>query len=132
MTELLVRSPLPDLREPVLPQKLYDFARLEDRNGPHASGNLDFSDADELRLQFRLTVLQEHFQNLAEVFLNLIDVRALGMSTRPTRHVADQKTGVGISLDYNIVGPHDLFPFATRQGSIMASPEIGRYALICE
>jgi hypothetical protein len=45
-----VRTTLPNLGEPVLLEKLYDLARLEDRDGPHASCNLDLPHADELRL----------------------------------------------------------------------------------
>jgi hypothetical protein len=65
MAELFVRTTLPDLSETVPFEQLHDLARFEDGNRPHESGNLDLPDADEFGFQLRLSVFEEHLQNLS-------------------------------------------------------------------
>jgi hypothetical protein len=108
MPELFVGPTLSNFRKPLLLQKLHDLTWLKDWYGSHASCDLDLSHADELGLHFGLTILQEHFQNLAQILLNLVDISALRVSARPTRHVADEKAGISVSFNYNIVRPHNL------------------------
>ena len=67
MTELLVRAALPGLAEAVGLEESDDLPRLEDRQAAHGSGDLDGAHVDELRLERRLAVLEQHLDDLAQV-----------------------------------------------------------------
>src|SRR3546814_5000174 len=60
VTELLVRTTLTHFREPERNQDGDDFARLENGDVPHRSGDCDVLDTHELRLQLRLAVFKKH------------------------------------------------------------------------
>jgi hypothetical protein len=104
--ELLVRATLPDLREAVGLQQSDDFPRSQDGNGAHSSGDLDSTHIDELGLEIRLAILEEHFDDLSEILLKLIDVGALRVGTGPSGHIPDQDAGFWIALNNELEGSH--------------------------
>jgi len=68
MTELLVRTTLPDFDEPEPLKARDDLTRLENRQRTH-SGDANRLGPDELRFEVRLSVLEKHGDNLCEVGL---------------------------------------------------------------
>lgn len=67
VSKLAVRPALAHLHEPEPLKQCDDLARLEDRDRARHSGDLDRLDTDELGLELRLAVLQEHLDDLLKV-----------------------------------------------------------------
>ena len=67
MPKLSVRDSLPDFREPQLPEKRHDFARLENRRLRHALRHFDGLSPDELAFESGVAFLKEHFNYFLEV-----------------------------------------------------------------
>lgn len=63
MPEVLVRPALPNFGEAVSFEQCDHLARLEDRDGPHLR-NLNLADLEELRLQLRFAILEQHLDHL--------------------------------------------------------------------
>jgi hypothetical protein len=51
---------------------------------------------DELGLERRLSVLEQHLDDLAQILLQFVDFGALAVSAGPARHVADQQVGARV------------------------------------
>ena len=69
VAELLVGTALTDLDEAVGLQQRDDPPGAEDRRAGHGSGDLDGAHVDELGLEGRLAVLEQHLDDLAQVLL---------------------------------------------------------------
>ena len=67
MPKLSVRTSLPDLREPQLPEKRHDLARLENRRLRHALRHFDGLSPDKLAFESGVAFLEEHFDYFLEV-----------------------------------------------------------------
>jgi hypothetical protein len=65
----------------------------------HTSIHGDSLDPDQLALQIGLAVFEEKLDDLAQVFLQLFDRRALGMGARKSRDVGNVEAGCRIALD---------------------------------
>jgi len=105
MPVLSVRPALADFQEPKSLEEPGHLARLQDRNRSHLR-NLDSLDSYEFRFELRLTVLKEHLDDFTKILTQLVNARALAMRSGPTRDVADIKSGIGISFDDDVEGPH--------------------------
>jgi hypothetical protein len=116
MPELFVGTALPDLDETMPVKQVDDLPRLQDRNRPHASGNLDLPYTYKLRLQIRLAILEKHFDYFAKTLLHFLHSLTLRMGARPTGDVANIQPGVSVSFDDKFVGPHG-FGFLCREHS---------------
>lgn len=100
MPMLHVRAALADKNETHGFQHATNLARLENwglRHGLRRYGNT--LGAYELGVQLRFAVLQEHFDNLAEVALQLLDRFALGMRAGESRNVTDIKPRIGTAFN---------------------------------
>ncbi len=67
MPELLMRTALPNLDKPELPEKRDDFARFQDWRLAHALRHVDGLCSDEHTGELRIAVLQEHFDHFPEI-----------------------------------------------------------------
>src|SRR2546427_488103 len=66
----------------------------------------DHLDADELRLELRVPLLEKHLDDVAEVSLQLVEAGPQAVGSRPAGHAPDVQTGVGIPLNHDIEGAH--------------------------
>src|SRR4029077_15292250 len=66
----------------------------------------DHLDADELRLELRVALLEKHLDDVAQVSLQLVEAGAQAVGSRPAGHAPDVQTGVGIPFNHGIEGPH--------------------------
>lgn len=64
MSELLVRTALPHHLEAKLPEQRHGLARLQDWRLAHGLCHVDSLGPDEHAAELRVTVLQEHLNNL--------------------------------------------------------------------
>ena len=83
-----------------------DLARLERRNPPHALGDLKGMCTDELCLEVRLPILEEHRDDLTEVGLKFLNGGALRVRARPAGNEAYVQAGVLVPLDYGCESAH--------------------------
>lgn len=67
VAKLLVGTALADLNKPESLEDRNDLLGLKDREAAHRSGHGDVLDADELRLEDRIPVLQEHRDNFPQI-----------------------------------------------------------------
>ena len=67
MPKLSMRASLPDFREPQLPEKRHDLARLENRRLRYALRHFDGLSPDELAFESGVAFLKEHFDYFLEV-----------------------------------------------------------------
>lgn len=129
VTELLVRTTLPDFGETEARKDGDDLTRLEDRNTGHLN---DYGvGPDELGLQLRLAILEQHGDHFAEIRVQLIERCALAMRAGETRYIPDVKIGFRAMLDDSGIGMHGSHSSATarrrsRHGG--CSPPPRRYA----
>jgi len=79
VAKLLVGSTLTDLNEPESLEDRNDLLGLKDREATHRSSHGDVLDADELGLEDRIPVLEEHGDNLPQIVGQLVHGLALGM-----------------------------------------------------
>ncbi len=99
-----------DLDEPESLKAGDHFARLEDGDGPHGVGGLRHEDSlrsNELRLERRVPVLQEHRDYLAEVGMQLVEAVPLSVCPRKPGNVPDEDTRLWIALNYGGVSAHN-------------------------
>ena len=104
MCELLVGATLPDFGKAQSDQDGDDFARLENRKPRHLGG--DRLDPYEFALQLGFAILKEHFDDVTEVLGQLLLRLSLGVSTGKPGDVADEKTRLGIALNYSCEFSH--------------------------
>jgi hypothetical protein len=104
MTERPVRTALPHRSEARTNQQGFELARLQSRYRPHPLRDSDGLEPHELGLQLRLSILEEHRDDLAEVSFELVERFALAVRTRPTGDRTDQEAGFGIPLDDDVEG----------------------------
>src|SRR5260221_6554180 len=74
--------------------------------------------ADELRLQIRLTVFQQHLNALTEISMELVERLPLRMRARNPRHETDVKSRVRTTLDDSgkrLHGTERMMPVRLRQ-----------------
>jgi hypothetical protein len=71
-------------------------------------GDPDRLQPHELGLELRISVLEEHLDDLAEVALHLIRGVSLAVSTWPSRYPADEDPGIGVAFDDYVVGADDI------------------------
>jgi hypothetical protein len=62
--------------------------------------------AHKITRQRRVAVFQQHGDHLLEVGLQFIEGRALAVSTRESRNVANEQTGFCTALDHGREGTH--------------------------
>src|SRR3546814_8486058 len=91
VTELLVRTTLTHFREPERNQDGDDFARLENGDVPHRSGDCDVLDTHELRLQLRLAVSKKHRDDFLQISVQLLTRLALRVRARESRDNPDEE-----------------------------------------
>jgi hypothetical protein len=72
---------LADLDEAEPLEDRNDLLGLKDREAAHRSGHGDVLDANELGLEDRLPVLQEHGDNFPQIVCQLVQGLTLGMRT---------------------------------------------------
>ena len=108
VTELLVRASLPNLDEAKSLEPSHDFPRLENWERAHErrSGDEDRLRADELRLQRRFTILEQHGDDLAEVRLELVQGLRLTVRSWEAWYVTHVEVRGGIALDDGGIGTH--------------------------
>jgi hypothetical protein len=58
-------------------------------------------DTDELSVHFWVTILKQHFDNLAEIGVELVKGLALGVRSWKTGDISYEKPGVRATLDYS-------------------------------
>jgi len=58
-------------------------------------------DTDELGVHFWLTILEQHFDNLAEIGVELVKGLTLRVRPRKTGDISYEKPGVRAPLDYS-------------------------------
>lgn len=102
VTKLLVRPALPDLDEGESFESRDDLARSQNGQGSHAAFLCDANSlsTDEFSFAGRITILEQHGHDLLEVGSQLFLGVALAMRARKPRHIADEKTGIGVAF-YN-------------------------------
>lgn len=108
MAKLFVRPPLPNLLETEAQQQRRDLARLENWDGSHTppSRDSDRMDAEELRLELGIAVLEKHLDYLTQILLEFIQCAPLAMSAGPTGNRPDVEVSVRIALDDDAEGAH--------------------------
>jgi len=100
VAELLVGTPLANLNESNALKQANYFFGFEDGNVPHAIlSDLNRLGSDKLSFHRRLTILQQHLQNLAQILTQLVQRRTLRMSTGKSWNVADKQFGLGTLLN---------------------------------
>ena len=70
------------------------------------SRDLDGLRANELHLERRLPVLEEHCHDLLEILMELVDGGALRVCTSKPWYVPDKQARRGIALDDGCEGAH--------------------------
>src|SRR5690349_23000733 len=63
---------------------------------------------DELRFELWLAIFQEHFDDLPEIGVQLVESRPLGVGTWKAWNIAHVKARFGTALDDRHIGPHRL------------------------
>ena len=92
---LHVRATLPGQDKTQGTEDAAHLTGLEDGRPWHRlRGNGDALRADELRVQIRLPILQQHLDDLAEVTLEFVQRLALRMGARKTGNVTDVEPGI--------------------------------------
>ena len=81
VAKLFVRPTLADLDEAEPLEDRNDLLGLKDREAAHRSGHGDVLDANELGLEDRFPVLQEHGDNFPQIVCQLVQGLTLGMRT---------------------------------------------------
>jgi hypothetical protein len=107
---LTMRSTLTYLHESEPFKERHDLAWLEDRDRAGHSGNLDRLNTDELGLELRLAIFQEHLDDLLKVPPQLVQGLALAVRAGPAWDVADVQAGVGIPFDHDAESTHSDTP----------------------
>jgi len=101
MTILHVRTALSCKGKSQSLQNATDLARLENgRFGHELCSYRDALCANELGLQLRFTVFQEHLDDLPEIALKLVERLALRVSTWKPRNEANIQAGIRTTLNY--------------------------------
>lgn len=83
--------------------------------------------ADELRLEGRLSVLQQHRHHFLQVFPQLVDRVPLRVGARPARDVSAVDPGLGVAFYDGVEGAHgsrSLASAGTRRESVDGSPHV--------
>ena len=83
-----------------------DLTGLQDRDGSQSSGDPNCIGADELGIELRITILQEHLNNLFHVVKKFIDGGPLGVGTRPSGDVSNIDPGIGVEFDDSCIIAH--------------------------
>lgn len=86
---LFVRTALTNFNKPETLQYCNNFGRFKDRKVSHLSRDLYPLRSDELTLEFRLAILEEHFNNFLQILIQLIQRCSLRMCAREPRDVAN-------------------------------------------
>ena len=90
MSILAVRTTLANLNESETGEDGGDFPRLENGNVAHCLGDLHRLRSDELALDLRRAILQQHGDDLFEVLAKLVERGTLRVRTGPAGNVADE------------------------------------------
>ena len=69
---LFVGTSLTSFNKPELLQYRNNFGRFQDRKVSHLSRNLYHLGSDKLTVEFRLAILEEHFNNFSQILVQLI------------------------------------------------------------
>jgi hypothetical protein len=102
--ELLVQAALPDLDGPIcsitaMTCRGFNIGSLT------TSAYFDELRSDELRLDIRLAVLEEHLDHFLQVGIELVERFPLRVRAGETRHEPHVKARLGIALDHGREGP---------------------------
>lgn len=111
MPELLMRTALPDLDKPELPEKRDDFARFQNWRLAHRLRHFDGLCADEHAVESRIACLEEHFEHFLKIGPQFVKRLALAVRTGKTWHPPHVQTGVRVSFDDGSEVFHDGNPF---------------------
>lgn len=98
VAELLVRTTLPHLHKAQSQQDCDDLGRFEYRDTSHYSGDHDRLYTHELRVEFGLSVFQEHFQHFPQIGIQFVEAGALRMRAREPRNITNEESGLGVTL----------------------------------
>ena len=100
IAELLVRTTLADFGEAEPDKNRYDFIGFQDRYIAHDSSYGNVLNPNKLGLQYRLAVLQKHFNYIVQVAVDFIQRFALGMSARKTGNETNEQAGLRAPFNY--------------------------------
>jgi hypothetical protein len=99
VAELFVRAALPNFSEPKPLKDAYHLARLEHWRFRHRSTDLYRLDAYELALESGISVFQQHCHDFLQILVELVEGRALAMSSRKSGNVTDEKSRICVAFD---------------------------------
>jgi len=105
MAELLVRIALAYFDKTQSVENRDDFARFEDRNAGH-SVNDDGLRADELGLELRLAVIQQHCDDFLQIGVQLVERGALAVRSGKARNVAHVQVRAGAAFNHGGIAAH--------------------------
>lgn len=110
MPELLMRTALPHLDKPELPEKRDDFARFQNWRLAHGLRHFDRLCADEHAVESRIAFLEEHLDHFLEIGTQFVERLALAVRAGKTWHPPHVQTGVRVSFDDGSEVFHDATP----------------------
>ena len=99
MLELAVGALLANEIKAQIPESPLGFGRFEDGNPAHGISDSDGLGADELCLQVRFAILEQHGNNFTEVFVQFVERLSLGVCAGKSGNVSDKQTGFGTPFD---------------------------------
>lgn len=108
MPKLLVRAALPYLNKALLLEAPDYFTRLEDRDRSHrrSLSHTNRLGTNELRLQRRLAVFEQHLDHLSKIFPKLLLARSLAVRARKSRDITNEKPCIRIAFNDGSECPH--------------------------
>jgi hypothetical protein len=105
-----MRTALPHLDKPELPEKRDDFARFQDWRLANGLRHFDGLCADEDAVESRIAFLEEHFDHFPEIGTQFVEGLALAVRAGKTWHPPHVQTGVRVSFDDGGEVFHDATP----------------------
>lgn len=100
VTELFVRTALPNFGKAERYENGDDLIRLEDWDIPHQSGDCHVLNAYEFGLQGWFAIFEKHCEYLLEVSVEFVERLALGVRAREPRDKANKQLRLRAPLDH--------------------------------
>ena len=107
VSELLVRTALPDFRKPQLPKERHDLAWLQNWHFAHGSRHFDGLCPHEDALELGVTPFEQHLNHFLKIGPELVQGLALTVRARKTWHPPNVETRVRVPLDDSREVLHD-------------------------
>ena len=96
---LFVGTALTSFNKSELLEYRNNFGRFQDRKISHLSRDLYSLGSDKLTVEFRLAILEEHFNNFSQILVQLIQTLCLCVCARKPGYVANIDARVRTLLD---------------------------------